>query len=222
MDLILPDDPVAMDWLRPDYPYAEVRITSPHGDEQAGTLRAAVTTVTAGDEVRTRVTITNVSRSPQFTSVGDIGITLPLQDRYDLGETQGTQRCTAHLFCAGTCSFVLALRMGGDPPHLGLALTEGSLVGYSIERDLALQSNDRGCFVLHPAALELAPGQQATMAWTMFPCAGKEDFFVQAARRTRFVCAEWSRYVLFRGETATLRITPSFDAADVSADGVRL
>lgn len=208
-----------MNWLRPDFPYAEARISGLHGNESSGNLQASVDTVRDGDEVRTEVVITNVSDRPYFTSIGDIGIALPLQDRYDLAEGQGTQRCTAHLFCAGTCSFVLALRMGGAPPHLGLVLTEGELTGYSIERDPALQSNDRGCFLLHPAPVELGPGEQTTIAWTIFPCAGKDDFFVQAARRSRFVRAEWSRYVVFRGEPATLRITPSFAAAEVSVDG---
>ena len=152
MELTLPNDPHAMNWLRPDYPYAEVRISGPHGDEAVGRLQATVTTSSHKDEVHTIVTLTNVSDAPYFTAAGDVGITLPLQDRYDLGAEQATQRCTAHLFCAGTCSYVLALRMGGAPPHLGLVLTEGELAGYSIERDVAHQSNDRGCFVLHPAA----------------------------------------------------------------------
>lgn len=208
-----------MNWLRPDYPYADVRVSGPHGDEAAGRLDARVTTHTQNDEVRTILTLTNISDAPYFTAVGDVGITLPLQDRYDLGAEQATQRCTAHLFCAGTCSYVLALRMGGAPPHLGLVLTAGELAGYSIERDLAHQSNDRGCFVLHPAPLALAPGEHSTIAWTIFPCAGKDDFFAQAARRSRFVRVECSHYVLFRGATATMRITPSFAADRVSLDG---
>ncbi|MGW9111914.1 hypothetical protein [Microbacterium sp. NPDC055683] len=58
-----------------------------------------------------------------------------------------------HLFCGGTSSYVVALRMGGNAPHLGLVVTAGALSSYSIERDLRNISNDRGCFVLHPAPL---------------------------------------------------------------------
>ena len=127
-----------MNWLRPDYPYADVRLASLHSNETAGDLEATVSTVRDGDAVRTQVVITNIGPSPVFTSVGDIGITLPLEDRYDLGGEQDTQRCNAHVFCGGTSSFVLALRMGGAAPHLGLVLTEGELAAYSIERDVAL------------------------------------------------------------------------------------
>src|SRR5690606_36216291 len=55
--------------------------------------------------------------------------------------------------------------------------------------------------------------------WTIFPCQGKADFFEQAAIRSRFVRAEWDRYVLFAGETATLTITPSFPDAEVTVAG---
>ncbi|WP_457100204.1 hypothetical protein [Microbacterium sp. P5_E9] len=219
MELIFDSDPHGMNWLRPDYPYADVRFASLHSDEASGDLEATVSTVRDGDAVRTEIVITNVSQAPVFTSVGDIGITLPLEDRYDLGGDQDTQRCNAHVFCGGTSSFVLALRMGGAAPHLGLVLTEGDLVAYSIERDVALQSNDRGCFILHPAPLALQPGERSMIAWVIFPCEDKDDFFVQAARRTRFVRAEWDQYVLFTGETTTLRLTPSFAAADVTVNG---
>ncbi len=208
-----------MNWIRSDYPYAEVRFSSPHSNETAGDLEATVSTVRDGDVVRTQIVISNVGRAPVFTSVGDIGITLPLEDRYDLGADHDTQRCNAHVFCGGTSSFVLALRMGGAAPHLGLVLTEGSLAAYSIERDPALESNDRGCFILHPAPLALQPGEQATLAWTIFPCEGKADFFVHAAEQARFVRAEWDRYVLFLGETATLRVTPSFPVTHVTVNG---
>lgn len=219
MDLVFSHDPHAMSWLRPDYPYAAVRIAAPHGAPTSRDLDAQVTTVRDGDEVRTRIVITNVGTTPRFTTVGDIGITLPLEDRYDLGARHDVERCNAHVFCGGTASFVLALRMGGEAPHLGLVLTEGALAAYSIERDLALHSNDRGCFVLHPEPVELQPGEQTTIAWTIFPCQGKADFFDQAAIRSRFVRAEWDRYVLFTGETATLTITPSFPGAEVTVSG---
>lgn len=219
VDIVFSGDPHAMNWLRPDYPYADVRIATPHGTATSHDLRARVTTTREGDEVRTRVVITNVGATPYFTKIEDIGITLPLEDRYDLGARHDVERCHAHLFCGGTASFVLALRMGGGAPHLGLVLTEGGLAAYSIERDVALQSNDRGCFVLHPEPVELQPGEQTTIAWTIFPCEGKDDFFEQAARRSRFVRAEWDRYVLFAGETSTLTVTPSFPAGEVTVAG---
>ncbi len=68
-------------------------------------------------------------------------------------------RCHAHVFCGENTSYIMALRMGGAAPHLGMVLTKGSLSAYSIERDLKLQSNDRGCFWLGSSAQEFAPGE---------------------------------------------------------------
>ena len=215
MNIVFSRDFHEMNWLRPDYAYAEVRIANPHGRASAGDLSAKVVTERNGDEVRTSVVITNVGPSAYFTKIGDIGITLPIEDRYDAGVDHGTQRSNAHVFCGGTSSYVLALRMNGDAPHLGLVLTEGSLAAYSIERDVGQSSNDRGCFILHPSPAVLQPGEELRIAWTIFPCEGSEDFFAQAAVRSRFVRAEWDRYVLFAGESATISIHPSFNAGSV-------
>ena len=46
-----------------------------------------------------------------------------------------TTKCHTHIWCGENISYVMCLRMGGEAPHLGLALTDGSLSGYSVERD---------------------------------------------------------------------------------------
>ncbi|MFE4835980.1 hypothetical protein ACFRAU_15030 [Arthrobacter sp. NPDC056691] len=210
-----------MNWLRPDYPYAKVSLPEPFENPGgAPELDAQVSTTFVGDELRTEITLTNLSDRPFFTRVDDIGISLPLEDRYDDPQAIGTRRCNAHVFCGGSSSFVLALRMGGEAPHLGLILTEGSPSAYSIERDATAESNDRGCFIMHPSPLVLEPGEQTRVSWSIFPCLDKEDFFVQAGRRSRFVRAEWDRYVLFVGETARLRIEASFSPSLVTVNGV--
>ena len=220
MELIFADDPHQMDWVRSDYPYAEVVRRDPlRGADGNSLLSAEVLTTRDGDDVHTEITVTNRGEHPYFTTVDELGIRLPLQDRYDDPEECITHRCHVHLFCGGTSSYALALRMGGESPHLGLVLTEGSLVSYSIERDETLGSNDRGCFLLHPAPAELQPGQSFRIAWTMFPCEGRADFAVQAGRRARFVTADWDRYVLFAGEESTLTASPSFDPHEVTVNG---
>ena len=87
--------------------------------------------------------------------------------------------------------------MGGAAPHLGMVLTKGSLSAYSIERDLKLQSNDRGCFWLHPSAQEFAPGDTMKLEWKVFPHRGREDFRekLRAFPRVILVDAEhrWKR-----------------------------
>ena len=68
-----------------------------------------------------------------------------------------TNRCHAHIWCGEEITYVMALRMGGDAPHLGMVVTEGSIGGYSVERDFAKMSNDRGDFLLHPVPITLTP-----------------------------------------------------------------
>ncbi|WP_163229435.1 hypothetical protein [Bifidobacterium aerophilum] len=209
-----------MNWLRPDHPYAAV--SAPDG------IQSSVHMLRDGDVSVTTIALSNATGKPIVTTVGDIGITLPLEDRYwdDTGDYSIDRHCNVHLFCGGTCSWALALRMNGRAPHLGLILTEGALADYSVSRDFVHYSNDRGCFVLHPEAMEFAPGQTRTISWTIFPCDSCEDFFAQAAERSAFIDARWNTYVTFPSETAVLRIRPSFrpsqdDASDaVTVNGI--
>ncbi|KAB8287203.1 hypothetical protein DSM100688_1778 [Bifidobacterium ramosum] len=197
-------DPTGMNWLRSDHPYAAV--STPDG------IQSSVHMLRDGDTIVTTVLLGNATSKTITTAVGDIGITLPLEDRYyDETDDYSIERhCNVHLFCGGTCSWALALRMSGNAPHLGLVLTEGALADYSTSRDFVQYSNDRGCFVLHPEAMEFAPGQTHTISWTIFPCDSRDDFFAQAAERSAFIDARWDRYVAFPGETAVLHIRPSF------------
>lgn len=205
-------DPYGMNWLRPDYPYAQV--TGPHELSFASTSR------TDGDLVETEIRITNPGAKPYFTHMGEISISLPFPDIYDDSATCLTQRCHVHLFCGGDISYAMALRMGGEPPHLGLVLTQGSLSSYSVKRDLSRYSNDRGCFLLHPSPMELLPGETQTLRWVIFPHQGREDFFRQLARYSRYVDVRAERYVVFPGETIRLSIRPSFPTDCVMVDGI--
>ena len=213
MKIILSNDPYSMNWLREDFPYAEV--SCPQG------LMATVGHRMEGDELRTTIRIANVSGKPLFTNQYDLSVTLPLEDRYESTELCLRRRALVHLFCGGNVAWALALRMGGEPPHLGFALTEGSLAGYSVRHNGPL-ANDRGCLELHPSGDEWAPGEVKTLSWVLFPCAGREDFFARLGDYCRYVRVEASRYVLFPSETATLTIRTSFPASRVCVDGMEL
>ncbi len=116
--------------------------------------------------------------------------------------------------------FVTGIQLGGEAPHLGMVLTKGSLAGYSIQRNLLSQSNDRGCFLLHPDAMELAAGETVTLEWIIFRHEGKTDFFKKLAQyHPHFVEVTADRYVLFEGEKNVLRIRPAFAAEQVTVDG---
>jgi hypothetical protein len=107
----------------------------------------------------------------------------------------------------------MALRMGGEAPHLGMTLTEGALGAYSVERDLSKSSNDRGCFILHPAPAEILPGGSFKIAWKIFPHSGAEDFYSKLTGR--YIRVKARKYVMFLGESNTLRISPTFETNEV-------
>jgi hypothetical protein len=155
---------------------------------------------------------TNISDVPVFTSLRDISIYTTFADDYCSSEVCTKKRCHTHIWCGGEVSYVMALRMGGEAPHLGLVLTKGSLAGYSIERDLAKGSNDRGDFLLHPSPTELEPGESFDIQWKLFWHEGKDDFYRQLPLLNhKFLRVEAKQYVVFAGEDISLTVTPAFD-----------
>lgn len=211
-ELIFSNDPYGMNWLREDFAYGEVRCPRE--------LCSQVQTRREGDRVYTEIRITNPGRKPYFTDKTSVSIAFPLVDRYDGSRVCMEQRCHTHIFCGGDISYVCALRMGGQGPHLGMILTQGSLAGYSIERDTGKRSNDRGCFLLHLSPAELGAGESMVLTWTIFRHEGKADFFEKLkVYCPRFVEVQAHRYVLFPGEENTIRICPAFPAGRVAVDG---
>ena len=134
-EIVFSKDPKQMNWLREDFPYAEVKCPPEFSTE--------VQNEKDGDVLTTKIVVSYNGAHPYFTNAGSIGVSFPLQDRYTDSVTCRDYRCHAHIFCGENTSYIMALRMGGAAPHLGMVLTKGSLSAYSIERDLKLQSNDR-------------------------------------------------------------------------------
>lgn len=210
-ELVFQGDPYGMNWLRQDYHYGEV--SCPKGVDSTVSHRRE------GDVLYTAICLKNITEKPIFTSLRDISIALPLEDRYDSSQVCMRLRCHTHIFCGDEVSYIMALRMGGQAPHLGMVLTQGSLGGYSVERDTGKMSNDRGCFLLHPSPMVLMPGEKTEICFVLFPHQGREDFFKQAAAFTRLIRVEASAWVLFCGEECHITIRPSFAAGTVLVDG---
>ena len=210
-EIVFAGEPYGMNWLREDFVYGEV-LCPPE-------LEAVSESVWEGEILITVFSIKNVTEKPFFTSLSDIGLRLPLQDKYEDSDTCVRKRCHTHIFCGRDISYVYALRMGGEAPHFGLAVTEGSLGGYSVERDISKMSNDRGCFILHPCPDVWQPGEEKRFVWKIFSHTGEEDFFHKAGMLRPFVRVEASSYVLFPGEECVLRVTPSFAAERITVDG---
>ena len=104
-----------MDWLRQDFPYAKVS-----GPEE---FFYEVNTERNGDVIRTEIRIKNQGVKPYFTNDRDIRISFPVPDQYEDSTTCLTKRCHTHIFCGREISWVCALRMGGEAPHLGMVVT---------------------------------------------------------------------------------------------------
>ena len=213
-EIVFSKDPKQMNWLREDFPYAEVKC-SPE-------FSAEVQNEKDGDVLTTKIVVSYNGAHPYFTNAGSIGVSFPLQDRYTDSVTCRDYRCHAHIFCGENTSYIMALRMGGAAPHLGMVLTKGSLSAYSIERDLKLQSNDRGCFWLHPSAQEFAPGDTMTLEWKVFPHQGREDFREKLRAFSQVILVDAEQYVIYPGETSKVTIEPVFPAEKVTVNGTSL
>lgn len=214
-ELIFGNDSHRMDWLRKDFAYGKV--------DCPRELHCRVETRQEGDLAFTRVVISNPGSKPYFSHRKSISIAFPLVDKYEDSRSCMERRCHTHIFCGGAVSYICALRMGGEAPHLGMVLTRGSLAGYSIQRNILSQSNDRGCFLLHPSPMELGAGESTILEWTIFSHTGWEDFFRKLSQyNPRFIRVSADRYVLFPGEGNTLHICPSFAAGQVTVNGRKL
>lgn len=209
-EIIFSSDRHKMNWLRPDAEYAGVRCPEGFISEVSHRQEA--------DLLYTEIRITNVSPKPYITDRRSIGFVMPLDTRYEKTENCLDRRAHAHVFCGENVSWIMALRMGGDPPHLGMVLTEGSLCGYSVEHNGPL-AHDRGFLVLHPSADIWHPGETKVFSWTIFPHSGRKDFFRRIAALGRYIHVEADRYVLHPGEQGTLTVRPSFPAGFVRVDG---
>lgn len=213
-EIVFSKDPKQMNWLREEFPYAEVKCPPE--------FSAEVQNEKDGDVLTTKIVVSYNGAHPYFTNAGSIGVSFPLQDRYTDSVTCRDYRCHAHIFCGENTSYIMALRMGGAAPHLGMVLTKGSLSAYSIERDLKLQSNDRGCFWLHPSAQEFAPGDTMKLEWKVFPHRGRENFREKLRAFPRVILVDAEQYVIYPGETSKVTIEPTFPAEKVTINGASL
>ncbi|HVX83583.1 MAG TPA: hypothetical protein VH253_02080 [Phycisphaerae bacterium] len=220
VSIVRTDDPAHMNWVRDDGPAwgmplskeagkltpwgaPEMSSSGAGGNELRfthGALKLTLKqTLNADSQLEQRYTLTNTSGGPVALAEGDFGLCVPLPDNYPSAEISLTQRCDTHLWMGGSAAWINAIRMNGTAPELGLVLEEGSLTAYSIT-DRPWNSNDRGFFVVHPAARTLGPGESMTLAWRVFWHQDWHDFFAEAQRVPGFVRLQADRYTVFPGE----------------------
>lgn len=207
MKLIHPKDIYKMNWIEGDHDWSSVKI--PDGIDHKYSISSE------NDIITERHIFTNITDKHIFTSLRDIAVYMPFNDNYTDAETCIHSRCHTHIWCGGEVSYIMCLRMGGEAPHLGLVLTEGSLGGYSIERPFEHSSDDRGDFLLHPSPAQLPPHDSIIIEWKLFWHNGKTDFFNKIKTLSRkYISVTAQHFVVFKNETVNICIEPSFKFND--------
>ena len=203
-EIVLSDDKYKMNWIKETAEWGTVKCSLP--------LDVDVKRKRNGDILYEEYIFTNNTDRDLFTHIPDIGIYTPFNDEYTNAQECMKQKCHTHIWCGGEISYVMALRMGGEAPHLGLVLNKGSLEGYSVERIPEKSSNDRGVFILHPSLFSLAPKESYVIAWTIFPHNGKNDFYDKVKRYCgKFLNITADKYIMLKNERSEVTIDAGFD-----------
>lgn len=142
-------------------------------------------------------TFQNAGALPLYLPVGSIAILTPFFDQYPDALRSLSSRCHTHVWMGGTCSWINATRMGGESPHLGLALTEGSLACYSQRGGC---NSDRGIFLLHPDAMMIPSSGSRTISWKLFWHTGWDDFFTKVSKVPNFIRLSAKEYTVTVGQ----------------------
>lgn len=211
--LIHPQDKYQMNWIEGSREWGTVICPS--------SLKYEVTTRQEGENIRETYLFTNVSNKTVFIQRGEISIFATFNDNYDTPDICLTNRCHAHIWCGGDVSYIMGIRMGGEAPHLGLALTKGSLNAYSVERDPEQLSNDRGDFLMHPTPFTLEPDESYELEWVLFWHEGEADFYEKLKAFGRFIDIKTEQYVYRTGEKINLKMYPSFPFSPESVTVMR-
>ena len=151
-ELIFKNDPYEMNWVRPDFPYGEVGVPEE--------LSATSASVREGDVVRTEIRIKNEGKKPYFTNIEDIRISFPVPDQYEDSKTSLIRRCHTHLFCGKDVSWICALRMGGEAPHLGMVASRPTASGGIF----SARAMTAAVFICIPKAWSWRPGRRRSSA----------------------------------------------------------
>ncbi|WP_066631067.1 glycoside hydrolase family 88 protein [Labilibacter marinus] len=154
--------------------------------------------------------------------VVDMGIYTPFKDWYAGGaEVCMTSRCNTHIWAGGyNSSYVNAIRMGTEAPHLGLVVIDGSIRHYELinTRDLPRKvagSNLRGGITLKVEPTTIKAADSYGLTWKVFWHEGYEDFYAKALQ-SGTVIAEADKYFIPLGETAKMRFKSAKPLEEVS------
>ena len=154
-------------------------------------------------------TFKNTTEFPISFKRTDIGIYTTFNDNYEDSDICLEHKCHTHIFCGENAAYIMALQMGGRAPHLGMKVIRGSIVSYSVQRDLNEQSNDRGDFILHPNLPILQPEESIEIEWELFWFLDKVDFRKKLMETYGFPVVNSKQFTYFIGETISFEVIAS-------------
>lgn len=204
-------DPDAMNWAEGDRAWGTVLVPD-------GIQCICTRSIQENGNLREVYRFTNVSRFPVFFEKTDVGIYTTFNDNYENAQVCLSSRCHTHLFCGGSFSWCMALKMGGGDINLGLVLLAGSISSYGVERTSmkgSVVSNNRGDFILYPSLPDLAPGESTEIAWELFWFSDRADFRKKLLSHPGFLLAESENFTVFQGEAIRLRLVSKEPAEDL-------
>lgn len=188
-----------MNWVEGNRRWGEVRC--PKGMETTVTRE-----LTKEGTIKETYYFTNKTQFPMCVKRTEFGIYTTFNDNYEDTEICLKQKCHTHIFCGKEAGYIMALQMGGNGPHLGLKMVKGSMVSYSVERDLTEESNDRGDFLLHFDVPMLEAGESFYICWELFWFEDKEDFYKKLLLGGKFPVVRTKQCTYFVGEELDLTI----------------
>lgn len=193
------EDPFRMNFAEGDHGWGNTKC--PKG------ITATVTRKLLPDgHLRECYSFENVTEFPIFVEDTEVGIYATFNDNYEQAGVCMTNRCHTHIFCGGEASYVMALRMGGKAPHLGMMMVEGALAGYSVERKTEQLSNDRGDFIFHPLCGEFAPGERKEIVWDLFWFEDRDEFENKMIKAGEIPVFKTAQCTSFSGETIPFQV----------------
>ncbi|MGF7011041.1 hypothetical protein M2146_001584 [Lachnospiraceae bacterium PF1-22] len=177
-------------------------------------------------KLREQYVFSNETQFDVFVQKNSIGIYTTFPDDYVSAKQCMTERCHAHVWCGRETTYLYGLRMGGEGPHLGLVLTEGSVDGYSIVRDEEQRSNDRGCILLHPEAFHLRANESYVISWELLWFAEEKQFFDELNKYKHTALVSVDKIVALKNEKTTVFIEKkqgtNAEGIEVYANGQRM
>ena len=219
-------DPAAMNWVEGDHTWGVVKdgklvscVPAENGVDAVYETRNLTVTVRRrlrGDRYRETYLFRDRLNTDVFFNRGALGVYATFNDNYETADICMTRRCNTHIWCGGGTSYVNAVKMGPCEFGLGLALTQGSLDTYSVERPFERSSDDRGDFILHPMPFHLRPGEEMCIEWELF-WYETGHFEEEVGRYPSALLIEAEHYTVFTGEK--IRFSVPFEDALITFDG---